>query len=124
MLCGYSERYRKYPYHANTRWNIVWRRISGGRLFEQTLSEASSLAATIAPDYDLVHDSPAMTGNVRITIDEELIRPMLENIDKYKAGINNWQTWHNAAMFAGGVVLHDPTWRRKGRNTSRTAETA
>ncbi|MBT4814715.1 MAG: alginate lyase family protein [Lentisphaerae bacterium] len=113
VLCGYAARYLKYPYHANTRWNVVWRKISGGRLFEQTLSEASCMANYLAPAYDLIHSSTAMTPDRHRAIRGKLIKPMLKNIDKYKAGVNNWQTWHNAAMFAGGVMLHDIAWMRK-----------
>jgi len=113
VLLGYADRYQDYPYHANTQWNLLWRWISGGRLFEQTLGEASSLATRIAPAYDLVHDSGRLSADDQRRIREGLILPMLESIDKYKAGVNNWQSWHNAAFFAGGAVLGDVAWMRK-----------
>jgi len=113
ILLGYADRYLAYPLHANTRWNLAWRWVAGGRLYEQTLSEASAMATAIAPGYDLIHGSDVLTEADHRHIRNELIRPMLRNIDKYKAGVNNWQTWHNAAMFCAGVVLHDETWMRR-----------
>lgn len=112
-LTGYAERYLEYPFHANTRWNVPWAWVTGGRLYEQTVSEASALALQIAPAYDLVFNSPTLAPADHDAIRSRLILPMLENIDKCKAGRNNWQSWHNAAMFAGGAVIHDPAWMRK-----------
>jgi len=117
VLLGYAERYRKYPYHANTRTDLVWKRISGGYLFEQTLNEASVLSQYIAPAYDLVHGMLSDTDRTKIR--DGLIRPILKNIDKYKAGKNNWQTWHNAGMLAGGAVLGDVAWVRKAITQNR-----
>jgi hypothetical protein len=111
VLLGYAERYSKYPYHANTRTNLVWKVVSGGHLFEQTLNEAYHLSTDIAPAYDLIHD--ALTGAEREAIRNGLLVPILKNIDKHKAGKNNWQTWHNAGMIAGGAVLGDAAWVRK-----------
>lgn len=113
VLLGYAERYRRYPYHANTEWNLLYRWVSGGRLFEQTLNEAVAMSTRIAPAYDLIHDSGTVSAEEHQRIRQGLILPMLENIDKYKAGINNWQSWHNAALFTGGAVLGDAGWMRK-----------
>ena len=111
VLLGYAERYLKYPYHANTRRNIVWKAISGGHLFEQTLNEAYCLSSQIAPACDLIYDT--LSEAERAAICDGLIVPMLKNIDKHKAGKGNWQTWHNAGMIAGGAVLGDVSWVRK-----------
>ncbi|NQT86303.1 heparinase II/III family protein, partial [bacterium] len=111
ILLGYAERYLAYPYHANTRTNLVWKIVSGGHLFEQTLNEAYVLSTFIAPAYDLIHDS--LSDADRTKIRDGLLLPMLKNIDKHKAGKNNWQTWHNAGMLAGGAVLGDAAWVRK-----------
>lgn len=113
ILLGYAERYQAYPYHANTTWNLAWRWISGGHLFEQTLGEAWALSTYIAPAYDLVHDQGLLGPDDHQRIRAGLLLPMLETIDKYKAGVNNWQSWHNAAMFAAGAVLGEPAWMRK-----------
>ncbi|NLX98961.1 MAG: hypothetical protein GXY83_22680, partial [Rhodopirellula sp.] len=69
---------------------------SGGHLFEQTLNEASTLADSIAPAYDLIHDAKVLSADDHRAIRQSLILPMLENIAKYQAGKSNWQTWHNA----------------------------
>jgi hypothetical protein len=113
ILLGYAERYRAYPYHANTTWNLAWRWVSGGHLFEQTLGEASALSTRIAPAYDLVHDHAALSPEDHQRIRAGLLLPMLETIDKYKAGVNNWQSWHNAALFSAGAVLGEAAWMRK-----------
>ncbi len=113
VLLGYADRYRKYPFHGNSRRNIVWNKLSGGHLFEQTLSEASAMATQIAPAYDLVYQSPALSASDRRRIRDGLFLPLLRNIDRYKAGVSNWQTWHNAAMFTAGAVIGDAQWMRK-----------
>jgi len=86
---------------------------SGGHLFEQTLNEASTLADSIAPAYDLIHDAKVLSADDHRAIRQSLILPMLENIAKYQAGKSNWQTWHNAAMLAGGAVLGEEAWVRR-----------
>jgi hypothetical protein len=113
ILLGYAERYQAYPYHANTTWNLAWRWISGGHLFEQTLGEAWALCTYIAPAYDLVHEQALLTPDDHQRLRVGLLLPMLETIDKYKAGVNNWQSWHNAAMFSAGAVLGEVAWMRK-----------
>jgi hypothetical protein len=112
ILLGYAERYEKYPYHAND-WKAAKPGVTGGHLAEQTLNEASMMAGEIAPAYDLIHDSGVLSPADHEAIRAGLLLPMLKNIDKYKAGKGNWQTWHNAAMIAGGAVLGDLEWVRK-----------
>jgi len=113
VLLGYAERYKKYPYHGNSKWNLVWVLSAGGHLFEQTLSEASSMATHIAPAYDLIHNSGVLSEEDHKAIRQQLILPMLQNIDKNKWEKGNWQSWHNAAMFWGGAMLGDVSWLRK-----------
>lgn len=111
VLLGYAERYEKYPYHDN-RCNVGDKAArSGGHLNEQTLGEASYMARYIAPAYDLIHDT--LNDAERKQIRGGLIEPMLKNIDKHKAGKSNWQTWHNAAMLAGGIALDNMSWVKK-----------
>jgi hypothetical protein len=110
ILLGYAERYSQYPYHSNSQ-NTTSR--SGGHLFEQTLNEAYTLATQVGPAYDLIHDSKALTPADHEKIREGLLLPMLQNIDKNKAGKSNWQTWHNAAMIWGGALVRDPSWVEK-----------
>lgn len=110
ILLGYAIRYREYPYHSASR-NPKTR--AGGRLFEQTLNEASAMAGAIAPAYDLIHDADVLSADDHRILREGLLLPMLENIGKYRAGKSNWQTWHNAAMLWGGAVLGDVDWVRR-----------
>src|SRR5690606_12046854 len=97
MLLGYADRYLKYPYHDNRRQST---HPSGGHMLEQTLSESAEMCNDIAPSYDLV--MPALSEEDRERINEGLIRPLLENADQYRRGMNNWQSYHNAAMISGG----------------------
>jgi len=127
ILLGYADRYLAYPFHSSARFNVIWGAVAGGRLFEQTLSEASAMATRIAPAYDLIHDSPALSEADHDKIRSGLLLPLLENVDKYKAGVVNWQSWHNAAMFVAGAVLRDVSWMKKavhgGENESLLART-
>ena len=111
VLLGYAERYLKYPYHAANRRPDPYAVLSGGRLFEQTLNEAASMASDIAPTFDLIQG--ALSEADRAAIRDGLLVPMLKNIDKYKAGKSNWQTWHNAGMLAGGAAIGEAAWVEK-----------
>ena len=47
----------------------------------------------------------ALVGSVVLP---RVVRPMLENVAKCHRGKSNWQSWHNAAMAAGGALLGEP----------------
>ena len=113
VLLGYAERYSSYPYHDANRKTGKSASASGGHLFEQTLNEAACLAGEIGPAYDLVYDSGVFCPTDHDKIRTGLLLPMLGNIDKHKAGKGNWQTWHNAAMFAAAPLVGDVEWARK-----------
>ncbi len=113
VLLGYAERYQSYPYHAANLARDPEKIRSGGHLFEQTLNEASSLARTIGPAYDLIHDWDGLSDDEHERIRSGLLLPMLENIARNKSGKSNWQTWHNAAFMWGGGVLGDSAWIRR-----------
>ena len=106
ILLGYADRYRKYPYHASSKIG-TWARRSGGHIEEQTLDEAGMMSRSIAPAYDLLKAGDFLTSEEDRAVREGLLVPMLENIEKNRAGKSNWQTWHNAAILAGGAVLGD-----------------
>jgi hypothetical protein len=110
VLVGYASLYKKYLYHDSGAQTGMKAAKSGGHLFEQTLNEASALTEEIAPAYDLIHGSKSLSAEDHRVIREGLLRPMLENIAKHKAGKSNWQTWHNSAMLWGGAVLGDVSW--------------
>lgn len=104
ILRGYADRYEAYPYHSNDR-DPTRKRDSGGHLLEQTLSEASLLVAHIAPAIDLVFAT--LSEAERSYLRDHLVRPLVRNVAKCRRGKSNWQSWHNAALFAGGVLLED-----------------
>jgi hypothetical protein len=112
VLLGYAERYEAYPYHSNSMGKGSEKSRSGGHLFEQTLNEANCMADEIAPAYDLIHDSGALSEKDHQAIREHLLAPMLRNVEKNHAGKSNWQTWHNAAFIWGGAMLGDARWVR------------
>lgn len=112
-LVGYAERYTQYPYHsANMGKRDDQPRHSGGHVMEQTLSEAS-WALAVCEAYDLVRTSEALSAVDHQKIHKGLFEPLYDNIDKYKAGKSNWQTYHNAAMFQIGAMLGDVEKVRK-----------
>ena len=114
VLLGYAERYTQYPYHSASReTQSSWGRKAGGHLYEQTLTEASALARSIAPAYDLIAGSKSLSPAQHEKIRTGLLLPMLQNLYRNKAGKSNWQTWHNAAMIWGGALVNDPAWIRK-----------
>lgn len=113
VLLGYAERYRQYPYH-DSRLGTAMK--SGGHLAEQTLNESAMLAQQIAPAYDLIYNSPSLSPADHRQIREGLLVPMLENLARNPTGKNNWQSYHNAGMLAGGIMLHDAAWIERAIN--------
>lgn len=113
VLVGYAQRYREYPYHSASRARDGWASRSGGHLYEQTLTEASAFARTIAPAYDLIYDWDGISAADRALIRNGLVLPLLQNTARNPAGKSNWQTWHNAAFIWGGALLGDAQWVRK-----------
>ena len=107
VLIGYAERYLQYPYHDSRLGTNLK---SGGHINEQTLGEAAMMARQIAPAYDLVYNSPSISAADHQKIRDGLFTPMLENIVKHPNGKSNWQSYHNAGMLAGGIMLHDKAW--------------
>jgi oligo-alginate lyase len=110
ILLGYAARYEGYPHHSNDR-DPSKPRDSGGHLYAQTLTEASAFVTQIAPAIDLVW--PALDEAERAQLLQHLVRPLVQNLAKCKRGMSNWQSWHNAALFAGGVLLEDAKLMRR-----------
>src|SRR5690606_20766798 len=79
VLVGYGERYLNYPYRQANRRDNAYARRAGGRLYDQTLTEAYHLQDEIAEAYDLIHDSPSLSPADHKKIREGLILPMLES---------------------------------------------
>ena len=117
VLLGYAERYEKYPHHDNASGGKPGSTSkSGAHIYEQTLNEASEAAATIAPAYDMIRNYAGLTSEDRLKIKNSLILPLLRNLELNKAGKNNWQSWHNAAMVSLGVAFELPEWIDKALN--------
>ena len=102
ILLEYASFYQDLNLH-NTR-NRDGR--SGARLAAQTLDEATSLCV-LAVGYDLLHDAPCFTAEDHKAIEEGLLRPMVETIRRHRAGLSNWQSWHNGAIASVGFLLAD-----------------
>ncbi|MCF6176235.1 MAG: heparinase II/III family protein [Victivallaceae bacterium] len=120
ILVGYAERYKKYPHHSNrTPAGVKKRSRAGAHIYEQTLNEAVISAAKIGPAYDMVANSKVFTAQDKKFIKDNLILPMLRNMDKNKAGKSNWQSWHNAAMITLGIAFEVPEWVDKGINAPK-----
>lgn len=113
VLLGYSERYQAYPYHTNSRSADSEKNRTGGHLFEQTLNEGYAMALEIAPSFDLIHDAPGFTEVEREKVRGGLLRPMMENVRRNRAGKSNWQSWHNAGIFPAAVLLGDEAIARE-----------
>jgi oligo-alginate lyase len=79
---------------------------SKARLYAQTLDEATILCRIVL-GYDLVYDAPVFTASDRETINRRLLRAMVRTIQPNRAGISNWQSWHNAAVGMVGLLLRD-----------------
>ena len=110
VLRGYAQRYLQYPLHNA---GLKAYKKGGGHIYPQTLDEAGIMCGSIAPAYDLIYNSTALSDLDHQLIETKLIEPMLQNIDKYKAGKSNWHTWHNAAFLWGGAVIGEVDWLRK-----------
>lgn len=79
---------------------------SQARLYAQTLDEAVT-ACHIALGYDRLRAAPCFSDEDHAAIASGLLRPMAATIRPNRAGISNWQSWHNAGAAALGFVLGD-----------------
>jgi hypothetical protein len=101
IFSAYAEIYLKLPIHDNqNRPNTK----TGARVMSQTLSEAKWLTPLVF-GYDLVRD--AMPDAERARFESQVLRPAAEVIQRNDAGKSNWQSWHNAALLAVGLVTKD-----------------
>lgn len=102
ILKQYAASYLSFPYHDKDNRNTR----SGARVHAQTLDESVWLVP-MAWAYDLLAGSPALTPADRAAIERNLLRAAVETIQRYDAGVSNWQSWHNAAIGAVGFALAD-----------------
>ncbi len=101
-LLAYADVYTTLPIH-NVRGVES---TSGGRVYAQTLDEAVAIIE-VAWGYDLIHNSPCLSDGDRQAIEGRFLREVVNTIQRYDAGISNWQSWHNAGIAAVGFCLQD-----------------
>lgn len=108
ILLGYADRYPGYAIKDVN--NRVTR--TGARASAQTLDEAVWLIP-LAWAYDLLSGSDVLSSTEREHVEKNLLRAAVETIERYEAGISNWQSWHNAAIGAVGFAVKDAAmWGR------------
>jgi hypothetical protein len=101
ILMAYADLYPTLPVHDNNNRRDTR---TGARVMSQTLSEASWMVP-LAFGYDLVRD--AFSAEDRSHIENSLLRNAAAVIRKNNAGKSNWQSWHNAALLAIGLLVGD-----------------
>jgi hypothetical protein len=102
ILLGYADRYKTYPIH-----NVYGKPSpTGGRLFAQTLGEASAIIDAIWA-YDLIYSANVLSEEQRRKIEYDFFREVVAVIRRHDGGMSNWQSWHNAAIGAIGLCLQD-----------------
>lgn len=101
IFAEYAALYPKLPIHDNDNKLDTKR---GARVMSQTLSEAGWLVP-LAFGYDLVRD--AMPAAERAQFEANVLRNAAAVIRRNNAGASNWQSWHNAALLAIGLLVKD-----------------
>ena len=102
ILNAYAERYSGFALHDKDNRNTR----TGGRVHAQTLDEAIWLIP-IAWAFDLLNGSGVLTAAESERIERNLLREAVATIERYDAGISNWQSWHNAGIAAVAFALND-----------------
>lgn len=100
---AYADIYLKLPIHNNQNKPDDPK---GARVMSQTLSEAKWLVP-LAFGYDLTRD--AIPADERARFESQVLRPAADVIKRNDAGKSNWQSWHNAAFLAVGLLTGDST---------------
>ena len=98
---AYSAIYPRLPIHDNSNQLDTKR---GARVMSQTLSEAKWLVP-LAFGYDLVRG--AMPAAERERFETDVLRNAAAVIRRNDMGASNWQSWHNAALLAVGLLTND-----------------
>ncbi len=102
ILLGYAAVYKSLPLH-NSQGKVS---NSGARIYAQTLDEAVA-ATELCWGYDLVYSSPCFSAADHRAIATDFLREVAATIRRNRAGISNWQSWHNAGIGAIGFCLQD-----------------
>jgi len=101
IFADYAKLYPTLPIHDN---NNKLDTKNGARVMSQTLSEAGWLVP-LAFGYDMLRD--AMPAVEREQFETNVLRNAAAVIRRYQAGTSNWQSWHNAALLAVGLLVKD-----------------
>ena len=104
VLLEYARVYAGMPLHS-ARMSpdaIQW----SAKLTHQTLNEAM-LSFDWARAYDVISSAGVLTPAERVVIEGNLMRGAAEAIRRNNAGLSNWQSHHNAALYALGALLND-----------------
>jgi hypothetical protein len=101
IFTAYCELYPTLPVHDN---NNRLDTKTGARVMSQTLSEAKWLVP-LTFGYDLVRDT--MPDAERARFESIVLRGAAAVIERNNAGKSNWQSWHNAALLAAGLLTGD-----------------
>jgi hypothetical protein len=102
ILLEYALNYKNYPVHDKNNH----RSDSGGRVLSQTLDE-SNWFMNIAWAYEIIESSGVFTKDEIVTVERDLLFEGYRVISKNKAGMSNWQSWHNAALAMIGLAMDD-----------------
>jgi hypothetical protein len=101
IINAYAALYPTLPIHDNNNKRDTR---TGARIMSQTLSESSWLLP-LAYGYDLVREW--MSADERAAFENNVLRNAAAVIRRYDAGKSNWQSWHNAALLAAGLLVDD-----------------
>jgi hypothetical protein len=102
ILGQYAEKYASWPLHDKDNRNTR----SGARAHAQTLDE-SVWIIPLAWAYDLLAGFDGLTAERRTQIEENCLREAAKTIQRYDAGMSNWQSWHNAGIAAAALAIGD-----------------
>ncbi|MBM3757040.1 MAG: alginate lyase family protein [Acidobacteria bacterium] len=102
ILNGYADRYSSFALHDKDNRNTR----TGARSHAQTLDEAIWIIP-LAWAYDLLNGSGVLSAERSSNIERNLLREAAATIERYDAGISNWQSWHNAGLAAIAFALND-----------------
>lgn len=102
ILKEFAANYPAYALHDKDGKNTR----TGARFHAQTLDESVWLIP-VAWAYDLLRGLDVFTDDERTAIENGLFREAVNTIQRYDAGVSNWQSWHNAAIGAAGFAIGD-----------------
>jgi hypothetical protein len=101
ILSAYAKTYDKYRIYGQGGYGNT----TGARIGCETIHESKILCDMIMA-YDMTEPSGLYSDQDKYEF-KLLVKAMAKAIDRYNAGLNNWQTRHNQALTAAGLFLQD-----------------